>query len=601
MPNDTAFARIRRALLIAALVLVAYLPALRAGYVWDDDYHVTRNEALRTPGGLFRIWTDTAATPQYYPLTHTSFWIDYRLFGLDPRGYHAVNVLLHALVALLFWRLLLLLEVPGAWLAAALFAVHPVHVESVAWISERKNVLAGAFYLGAAICFLRRSRASAIVLFACALLSKSVTATLPVALALVVWWKWRRIERREIGLLGPMLLAGASMGWLTAWLEKHQIGASGEDWGLSLPDRFVVAGRAIWFYLGKLVWPSELSFVYSRWQIVASDPTGWAYLVAALGVGATLWFWRERIGRATFVAWAFFIVTLSPALGFFDVYPMRYSFVADHFQYLASLGPIALLAAAASSAVQHLRLHVDPPKKYLGPAAAAALILILMGQTIERTRVFRDEETLWRDTLAKNPEAWMARNNLGIFLSSMGRSEEAEVSFREALKLRPDLASAHNNLGFLLLGQNRLDEAAAHLSLAIELTPNDLNARLHLGEVRSRQGKLDEAQAQYAEAARLRPDSATARFKLATVLARRGKLTEALEEYTAVTRLDPQDAEARYNLGTLLAQQGRLREGIAELREALRLRPDFEEARSNLALALELASRRRPVEPPLEP
>lgn len=553
---------------IALLAIAAYVPALGAGYVWDDDAHVTRNPALDDLRGLLRIWTDTAATPQYYPLTHTTFWIERRLWGLRAPGYHAVNVALHAAAALFLWRVLARLGLPGAWLAAAVFAAHPVHVESVAWVSERKNVLSGVFYFSSALAFLawrdagvgrrgaRPARAAlAGSLFACALLSKTVTATLPFGLAIALAWQRGGIRRGEAALLAVMAAGGAAAGSLTAVLETYQIGTTGEDFSLSPTERVLVAGRAVFFYLGKLVWPARLSFVYPRWAVDPASPADWAYPAAAAATTAALWALKGKFGTGPFAAWAYFTVTLGPALGFFDVYPMRYSFVADHFQYLASVGPIAAAAAAATRGAAAARQRLAGWPRLLAPGASALLLALLALLAAARCRAYRDEETLWRDTLARNPSAWMAHNNLGILLASTGRAAEAEAHFEAAIARRPAHASAYANLGYLLLTRGDAEGAARHLRRAVELDATNLAARLHLGDA----------------------------------LARTGAEKEAVLHYRVALVLDPSNAALRYNLGTLLARAGRLEEGIEHLREAVRLKPDLPGARENLELALSLA------------
>ena len=305
------------ALVLAVVTFAAYQPTWHAGFIWDDDTHVTENANLRSLHGLYRIWFEPLADQQYYPLQLTSFWIEYHLWGLRPFGYHAVNVLLHVLNALLLWMVLQQLDVPGAWLAAAVFAVHPVQVESVAWVSELKNLLSTTFYLGALLAFFRFRPLSgeaqagsppwrfywlAIALFLCALLSKTVACSLPAVLVLLLWWKRGRVERRDIGVLSPMFLLGITFGLMTAWLEKHHVGASGPEWSLSFLQRCLLAGRALWFYAGKLFWPHPLIFIYPRWEI---DPGAWwQYLfpAAALVVLIALWWLRSRIGRGPLVA-----------------------------------------------------------------------------------------------------------------------------------------------------------------------------------------------------------------------------------------------------------------------------------------------------------
>ena len=343
-------------LLLAPFVL--YSPLFDAGYIWDDNALVTDNLNLRSLHGLWRIWFVPGATPQYYPATYSSFWLEYQFWGLNPVASHFVNVLLHSLNAIVLWRLLRFLGVPGAWLAAALFALHPVYVESVAWISERKNVLSGLLYLTSAWMFLRYALgtrvgrwlyAGSLSLFMLALFAKTITCSLPAVLVILIWWKRGEVDRRIWLTLLPFFIVGAALGLYTVWIEKHFVGAQGVDWDLSWVERCLIAGRALWFYAGKLFWPENLTFIYPRWVIDVRDWFQYLYPVAVVTLVAGLWFARGRIGRGPVAAVLIFCGTLVPALGFFDVYPMRYSFVADHFQYLASIGLLVLFAAGMNS------------------------------------------------------------------------------------------------------------------------------------------------------------------------------------------------------------------------------------------------------------
>jgi tetratricopeptide (TPR) repeat protein len=506
------------AVLLVLMTLAVYWPVTGCGFIWDDDDYVHQNVLLRSPEGLGRIWLDVGATPQYYPLVHTSYWLEYRLWEDDPRGYHVVNILLHALAAVLLWRVLKLLEVPGAWLAAAVFALHPVHVESVAWITERKNVLSGVFYLASALLSLRftlrtgedrLSRwlyAGALVLFVCALLSKTVTCSLPAALMLALWWKRGRITWNDVRLLAPFFALGVAFGLLTIWMEVHRVGAEGATWDLTFMDRCLIAGRALWFYAGKLIWPWPLMFIYPRWEIDAG--AWWQYLfpVAAAGVVAALWFARARLGRGPLVAVLLFAGTLVPALGFFDVYPMRYSFVADHFQYLASIGLITLAAAGLVTAARRCG---DLGLVSAG-IAAGALMVTLGSVTWTHGQAFQDAETLWRTTIRENDDAWIAHNNLGTILQSGGRPDEAFHHFRRAVEINPDHAEAQNNLGGILGIQGRTDEAIVHFRRALELDPGLARAHANLGSALLTQGKPDEAMIHLRSAARLDPGLADA-------------------------------------------------------------------------------------------
>ena len=346
-----------RGALLVGLVLVAYLPALQAGFIWDDDKHLTENPCIVGPLGFAGIWTTAEAT--YYPLVLTTFWVEHALWGLAPLPFHLINVLVHAACAVALWLVLARLLVPGAWLGAAIWALHPVQVESVAWVTELKNTQSGFFFLLAILFFLswRESRASegrstggtsyalALLAAVAAILSKSSTVMLPLVLALCWWWEEGVWRWRNVTTLVPFFaISAAASGW-TIWEQQFHSGALGAEWALTWPERLVIAGRDPWFYLGKLVWPHPLVFIYPRWHIDASQPLAYLPLIAAGAVAVVLWRRRDRWGRAPLFAFAYFAVSLFPVLGFFKVYFFRFSFVADHFQYLASMGPLALAGA----------------------------------------------------------------------------------------------------------------------------------------------------------------------------------------------------------------------------------------------------------------
>jgi Flp pilus assembly protein TadD len=611
--------------LIVVLTCVAYVPAMRGGFIWDDDAYVTNNTTLRDAAGLARIWLEPQSVPQYYPLVFTGFWAEYHLWGLAPLGYHVVNVLLHAASAVLLWRLLARLAVPGAWLAAAVFALHPVHVESVGWITERKNVLSGLFYLAAFHAYLRfddagRRRwgayAACVALFVCALLSKTVTSSLPIAVAIALWWRRGRLEARDLVPLLPLLVVGAGFGALTAWLEQHHVGA-GEDWSLTRPERFLIAGRAPWFYLGKLVWPHPLVFIYPRWAL---DPHAWwqvALSVATVAVAAVAWALRARVGRGPLAATLFFGATLFPALGFVDVYPFRYSFVADHFQYMASIGPIALLCGLAVRGAARL-------PRPAATIAAAALLAVLGALTWDQGYAYADLETLWRDTIAKNPDAGMAHDNLANILLARGALAEAVDHYREALRVKPNHVEARNNMGAALVRLGRVDEAIGHLREALRIQPIFSEPHFNLGVAYATQGKTADAIAEYSEAIRIRPTHADAQNNLGSLLVGQGKLQEATDHFRAAVQARPDFPEAHTNLGyvylrtnalddaareyqtairlrqnyaspqnwlgVVYVRQGKPADAVAAFRAALRSRPDWSEAEKNLAWVLATGS-----------
>ena len=632
---------------LIVLTLATYFPAWHGGPLWDDDAHLTQ-PALQSLDGLWRIWFDIGATQQYYPVVHSAFWLMHRLWGDATLGYHLVNILLHAGSAFLIGLMLRRLAIPGAWLAACLFALHPVHVESVAWMTELKNTLSGALYLGAALLYLRfdTSRSSrlygaAFALFVLALLSKSVTATLPAALLVVFWWQRGRLRWREdLRPLVPFFALGIAAGLLTSFLERTQIGAEGAEFDISLIERVLIAGRAFWFYLAKLAWPVNLTFIYPRWEIDARSVWLYVYPVTALAVLVACWLWRKR-SRAPLAAMLLFVGTLFPALGFFNVYPFRYSFVADHFQYLASVGVITLVAAALSRLstifqrtifqhegheaheggeahegnisenrnAQHLEsavatrfspsslralrlLHVLRALR-VEKIVICALIAALAILTWRQSHDYVDAKTLYRATIARNPTSWMIRHNLGWVLLGEGRAtgdrsriDAAVTEFRAALALKADFSQVHNNLGTAFLELQQDNQALAAFDEALRLKPDDPEVQCNRSLALERLGRHDEAVAAARAALRLRPVYADAQASLGNALQSLGRLDEAVLAYREALRLNPSDAETHHNLGSALGTLERFEEAAGEYQAALRLRPDSIRALRNLGYTL---------------
>ena len=588
------------AALIIALSLACYWPALHGDLVWDDDAHVTRR-GLQSLSGLLQIWTNLHATQQYYPLLHSAFWLEHGFWGDATLGYHLANVLLHAASAFLLVVVLRRLMVPGAWLAGLLFAVHPVCVESVAWISEQKNTLSLVFYLLAALAYLwfdrvreepgaRRAYALACALFVCALLTKSVTATLPAALLVVFWWKnGRLLWRRDVTPLVPWFAVAVASGLFTSWVERTIGGAEGGEFSLTLVQRCLLAGRVVWFYLGKLLWPTRLLFIYPHWD-VASAASGWAgYLAAAALVTAALWILRKRT-RGPLAAWLFYVGSLFPALGFFNVYPFLFSYVADHFQYLASMGVFAAFAAGAVPLFD--RASANARAAGLGLAGALVALLVILSNAQSQT--YEDARALYTATLEGNPQCWMAHNNLGTWYKDHGDSPRAVAHYQEALRLRKDYAQAHNNLGIWSEESGDAEGAITHFREAIRLKSDFPAAHNNLGSLLGRMpGRLDEAVVEFREALRIQPEFAEAHHNLGTALLKMpGHLNEAIAQYEEAIAIDPGFAAAHASLGyALSAIPDRLDEAVAQYEVALRLGPDNAEVRNNLGLALNAQGR----------
>ena len=512
-------------LLIFLMAFVAYYPAIHGGFIWDDDLYVTENHLLTAPDGLRRIWFTTESPSQYFPLTYTVFWVERRLWGLQPMGYHIVNVALHALNAVLVWLLLIYLKLRGAWLVGAIFALHPVHVESVAWITELKNVLSGMFYLLALGSYLRFEDnrgwgwyAGAFGLFGLSLLSKTVTLTLPVGLLLLRWLRGREIRWRNVGLLIPFIVLGVGMGLLSRWWEIHYQGTRGEVFDLSMLQRFLIAGRAFWFYTIKLLWPMNLTFSYPRWTLNPLEAGNYVWHLGLILSGLGLWLLRDRWGRGPLVGTAFFMITLSPMLGFINYYTMRYSFVADHYQYVASLGLTAVVVGSVCGGLDQWEktiIALTSHRGFLIKMFLGVTVLIILGVlTWRQGYVYRDSEVLWQDTLTKNPESWMAYNNLGLALGKQGRLEEGIEHFQKSLVINPNNVEAHYNLGLAYYKKGSLDKAISRYKKALAINPHYAEVHNNLGIAYSKKGIVDEAISEYKKSLDLKPNLAEAHNNL---------------------------------------------------------------------------------------
>lgn len=580
------------ALTLVAAVTLAYAGSLRGGFLWDDDLHITANPTIIGPLGLKDIWTSARAN--YFPLTLSNFWVQHALWGLEPLGYRVVTLLFHAGAALLLWRVLLRLSVPGAWLGAALWALHPVQAESVAWICELKNTQSAVFFLAAILCYLRwlelpptgsrrRWYAAALGCAALAILSKPSTVMLPVALALLDWWKSREVAWRNVIPLAPFLaLSGAAAAW-TIWEQRYNSGALGPEWSQTFAERVIIAGRAVVFYLGKLAWPEPLTFIYPRWKISADQVAAFLPAAVVAGALAALWLGRARAAAAAaFLAMAYFVALLFPVLGFFNVYFFRYSFVGDHFQHLASMGPLALAGAGLALAT----------RRWAGAVrrAGAALLLGWLGfLTAREAREYLDHERLWHATLADNPGAIMAWLNLGDTYVKQGRLEEAVATFSHVTRIKPDDFDAYNDLGGALLQLGRHAEALVALERAAAFAPRRAAILNNLGTAQRMLGRRAEAEASFRRALEADPTYAEAYNSLGVELADAGRPAEAIAQFEAGLRLNPRSVATLNNLGNALRAQGRWEDAVARHREALRLKPDFPDALAGLGLALVLS------------
>ncbi len=551
------------AILVGVLILfvaIAYHSVWHFGFIWDDESHLTRNACIVGPLGFKDIWSTARAV--YYPLVLTSFWIQHALWGLNPMPYHLVNVAMHTACALLLWRVLEQLKIKGAWLGAAIWALHPVQVESVAWITELKNTQSCFFYLASIWFFLkwresgglgtgRRAWSNYSISLVCAvaaMLSKSSTVMLPVVLALCWWWNEGRWRWSNAIKLIPFLAVSVAAAVWTVWEQKFHSGALGAEWSQTSPARLIIAGRDIWFYLGKLLWPHPLIFIYPRWQIDPSRPIAYVPALAAIVALAALWWKRNGPLRPVFFAAIYFVVSLFPVLGFFNVYFFRYSFVGDHFQYLASIGPLCLIGAGVTAAADLLGKW----QSRVAQPAAGLLLLLLTGLAMQQSPVYRNVEVLWRDTLEKNPAAWMAQNNLANLLMDEGRWVEARPHLEVASRTAPNRWETQYNLGYASIMLGHIEESLPYFRQAIQLDEVHAETHHNLGKALLLLKRYDEANFH---------------------------LRRALE-------IDPAYIPAYTDLGTLLLQLGRPDDSLTELQQALKINPNYRLAHYSIANTL---------------
>jgi tetratricopeptide (TPR) repeat protein len=565
--------------LLAAAVVLAYQPTWHAGFIWDDDVYVTHNRLLTAPDGLKRIWLSQDSPSQYFPLVYTVLRMERSVWGLAPGGYHWVNILLHATNALALWGLLRRLRLPAPWLAAALFALHPVQVESVAWVSELKNVLSLFFCLLTARAWVEfaedrpgkwRFYAAALLFQALALFAKTTACAWPAALLLVLWVQKKTISARRVGQIVPFFALGLIMGMVSIWWERHHQYAVGGAFAIGWMSRLLIASRALWFYASKLFWPAGLSFSYARWNINPADPLPYLWLAACVIAGTLI----AADGRGLKTAALYYAAMLAPLLGFISEYTFRYTFVADHYQYAASLGPLALAAAVMERFFGRLgRTKV---------LIYACLLILLSVLTWRQCRNYADSETLWRATLESTPSSTIARNNLSHALLDKGRYEESIPLSRQVLAMSPNDPVAQNNLGLALLETGRVDESLSYFQGSIAAEPNAPNAWYNLGRACLKQGRHEAAIPYFQTAVRLQPDFASAYCNLGYALLQTGRISAAISNYQQSLALDPDYALAHNDLGSILLRLGDTNQARFHFERAVNLAPDFAEARYNL-------------------
>ena len=636
------------AVLIVLIAFIAYFPTLGNGFVSDDDVLLINNNLVKNSDGLRRFWCSVEAL-DYWPVTNTTFWIEWRMWGMKSTGYHATNLILHVAESLLIWILLRKLSIPGAFLAALIFAVHPVNVESVAWIAQRKNLTAMLFFLLSILWYLkyvmptagvgmapamaparshggpweremtparsqggpweREKTFSSFILhpssfhfwywlslaaFILAMLGKGSAAVLPVVLLGIIWWlrnsgtvpisvstKIRQSPymRKELIRTAPFFLVAVVFSAVNVWCQTHGMEVAICRAGFF--ERLLGAGCVIWFYLYKAILPVNLAFIYPQWRIETGNLLWWLPLLAALAVTAALWCYRKTWSRPFLLAWGFFCVALTPVMGFRDSLFMQVSLVADHYQHIALIGVIALASAGFSAWSLHTRAAV----RRAAIAAAGLAVGVLVLATWQQSALYRDNITIFRDTLQKNPACWMAQYNLGVATARAGLPEESIEHYRQALQLYPEFIMANYNMANVFLDMGRLQDAIERYLRVLQLKPDHAAAHYNLGKALAQTGRTREAIEHYRQAVAINPDFTEAYYNLGNIFEAAGQYQQAIDYYRQALHLKPDDFDIHNNLGIALVQTGRSQEAIEHFQQALSLKPNFE-THYNLGLTL---------------
>jgi tetratricopeptide (TPR) repeat protein len=593
-PRELVVPERLRVLLEAALIiglgLWIYAPAFRGDWLWDDDWYITRQPLLRDIGGLWKIWVQPGSFFEYYPIEETLLWMQWHLWGTETLGYHLTTVALHIANALMVWRLLDKLGLRKAWLGGLLFAVHPVMVDSVAWIAETKNTLSLLPFLFALCAWIdyeaagkSRDYVLALGLFTVAMLCKITMAPFFALILLYAWWKRGGIGERDFEAAAPFFVVAVVLGWLSLaagqWYNARQTKILDVAPINGFLSHVALAGQALAFYFSHCFWPVNLLPTYPQWTVDPASPL--SYLAWPIVAGAIYWLWRRRKswGRHALLGMGFFLIFLAPFVGFITVSYMAFTWVMDHFLYIPLIGIIGLVVAAIGSMEGRLSVSARPIIRGLIAAMVGLLALEARGYTVAYT----DEATLWGYAVERNPNNWMAQDNLAKALLLLNRPQEAAEHFAASLQLRPGRAETYSNLGRALVAMDRVPEALAEFDQALANSPADPEIYNQKGVALLRASRFAEAQAQFERAIQLRPSYAIAIENLGTALAQSGHLPEAIAQFTAALRINPDDADNLDNVGSALLQSGRTDEAVAEFQRALQINPDDARAQQNLA------------------
>ena len=577
-------------MLIAVTVCIVYLPCIHNNFIWDDDVNIYQNSSLWQPDGLLKIW-GSFSLYQYYPLTFTSFYLEHLLWGFNPRGYHVTNILLQTSNAILIFFILQYLGLKKliALFIALLFSIHPIQTETVAWVTERKNLLSGLFYFSSFLLYLKflvkknyRFYGFSLFFFVCALLSKTVTVTLPLTLLFAEYLISKSINYKSLLRLSVFFVFGIIMGFITTYLETYRVLTIGEEWNFSAIERAIITARVLLFYATKIIIPLKMSFIYPQWQINPNTFIDWWPIFLLLSVGAGLLWHKEKVSGLLWFSLGHYIVTILPASGIINFYFLRYSFVQNHFQYLAGLGIIIIISTVGSGIINKI---IKGPIQSRACILVACIVLFGCGyMTNKQCKIYRDTKTLWSDTISKNPNAWIAHSNLGMILTAEGNLDDGIGSFKKAIAINPNFEEGHNNLGTAYLSKGMVDEAIEALNKALSIESNNAEVHINLGVAYYEKGMIDEAITHYNKALSLKPTIQWAHTNLGLAYLKKGMLDEAINEFKEALVIDPKPEEAHYNLGLTYGKKQLFDEAIAQFKKSIEINPRYAIAHYNLSL-----------------
>jgi tetratricopeptide (TPR) repeat protein len=579
-----------KGIVLFLLAAAIYIPSLEARFIWDDNTFFDANPIMEAPNALYRFWF-TKDAPDYFPLVSTNLWVQRQLWDIEPLGYHSVNILFHAANVVLFWLILSSLNVPGSWLAALVFAWHPIQTESVSWVTQIKNVQSTFFYLLAVLYYLKYdSRGGtwrmslSLFFFLCALISKTAVVMLPVVLFLY-HLTIKPMSLKELSVrTGPFFAMSLVFGLITIWFQYTSAGASGKEWSMTFVERTVNAGFTIWFYIQKIFIPLNLTFIYPRWNFDPSTISSWAPHLMLVVVLFLILRNREKWGGYPTFAIGYFLVSLFPVMGFLNIYFFLYSFVADHYQYIAGQGIIALIVCGGAAKATNLseRYPNNNFFRFGFLIVVCAVTLFLGFMTWNQQKIYQNPIALWNDTIKKNPKAWIAHNNLGNEYSKAGRFDLAVKNYSDTLKVKPDYAEAEDNLGLALLKLNRPEESKAHFLRSIRLDSSIWEAHNNLGTIYGNEGNMSEAAKHFEAALKINPRNTEIHNNLGLVYGTLNRREDALRHFDFAL----QDSQIRHyvhtNIGNYFMQEGNDENALFHFRKALQIDPNHEDARKKM-------------------